>query len=304
MLDDFEPLEVIGTGTYGKVKLVRKRDSGALFAMKVIHTKKLANHVASALTEHNILSKLNHPFIVKLHYSFIQGSKLYFLLEYCEGGELYLRLRQIGPLAEPAARFCAACVVLALECLHKNKILYRDLKPENVLIDAAGFLKLADFGLSKDLGSDSSAKSFCGTLEYLAPEIFRGEHYGAPADWWALGCLVFEMLAGAPPFLADTKAELCDMVLTESVELPSRASPVARHFLRMLLKKNPGKRLGSADDAQEVKRHPWFAQINWTALYERCCTSPLNSSACGEETLLSPAGVTFRPVDLFHHTYA
>jgi serine/threonine protein kinase len=171
---DFETISVIGKGSYGKVVLVRKKTSGALYAMKVLKKSEIIRRkqVEHTMTERRILENIKHPFIVRMDFAFQSDSKLFFVLEYCPGGELFFYLSQIGRFKEDAARFYASNILLALQHLHSQNILYRDLKPENVLVAGDGYAKIADFGLSKEnIQAPDEAKSVCGTAEYLAPEI-------------------------------------------------------------------------------------------------------------------------------------
>ena len=174
--NDFETITCIGKGSYGKVLLVKKKDSGQLYAMKCLKKAEIIrrNQVEHTMTERRILENIKHPFVVKMDYAFQSDSKLFFVLEYCPGGELFFYLSQIGRFKEDAARFYASNILLALHHLHSQNILYRDLKPENVLVAADGYAKVADFGLSKEnITGHNDATSICGTAEYLAPEIIR-----------------------------------------------------------------------------------------------------------------------------------
>ena len=179
-----------------------------------------------------------------------------------------------GRFSEQHAQFYAACVVLALECLHSHDVVYRDLKPENVLIDAAGYAKLTDFGLSKEqLCGSQLTNTACGTPEYLAPEVLLRQGHGRAVDWWSLGCLVYEMLVGLPPFYTDMKGEMFRRILQEDPYVPQEVSPLAQHFIRSLLLKDPVRRLG-AQGAAEVKNHPWFAQLDWDQLFAKQVSPP------------------------------
>lgn len=172
--------------------------------MKVLKKEKIRQHKQSEhiLTERRILEKIKHPFIVELKYAFKDRNKLYLVLDYCPGGDLFFYLRTLRRFREPIAVFYASCVLLALTALHENDIVYRDLKPENILIDSQGFAILTDFGLSKENMAFEQAKSFCGTPEYLAPEVLKDAKggYGRQCDWWSFGCVIYEMLTGTPPF--------------------------------------------------------------------------------------------------------
>lgn len=196
---DFEMISVIGKGSYGKVMLVKKIDTGQLYALKVLKKAEIIrrNQVEHTMTERRILENIRHPFVVKMDYAFQSDSKLFFVLEYCPGGELFFYLSQIGRFKEDAARFYASNILLALHHLHSQNILYRDLKPENVLVAGDGYVKVADFGLSKEnIVGHNEAKSICGTAEYLAPEILQRMGHGKASDWWSFGGIIYEMLCG------------------------------------------------------------------------------------------------------------
>ena len=204
-------ISVIGKGAYGKVILVEKKDTKVLYAMKVLKKAEIIkrNQVEHTMTERRILENVNHPMIVKMDYAFQSDSKLFFVLEYCPGGELFFYLSQIGRFKEEAARFYASNILLALSHLHSLNILYRDLKPENVLVSHDGYVKIADFGLSKEnIKGHTDAKSICGTAEYLAPEILLNKGHGKASDWWSFGGIIYEMLCGEPPFYNRDKEQL------------------------------------------------------------------------------------------------
>lgn len=270
-LDSFYTLSVIGKGSYAKVLLVKKKDNDRLYAMKIlkkqnVERKKQENHVK---TERDILVGLEDcPFIVKLFYTFQTDKKLYFVLEYCPGGELFNLLQKKRRLSEEQTRFYAAQMILALEHLHKQDIIYRDLKPENVLIDAHGYMKITDFGLSRMKVKQNDAKSICGTPEYLAPEIILKIGYGKPVDWWTLGNIIYEMLVGIPPFYTNNRQELFEKIKFMSPKYPNYLSSVSKNILDSLLRKDPSKRLGSVRGSDEVKEHPFFDNINWKLIEE------------------------------------
>ena len=196
-------LSVIGKGSYGKVLLVKKNDTDVLYAMKVLKKAEIIkrNQFEHTMAERRILETVHSPFIVKMDYAFQSETKLFFLLDYCPGGELFFYLSQIGRFKEDAARFYASNILLALEHLHQKNIIYRDLKPENVLVGKDGYIKLTDFGLSKEnIQGDKEAMSLCGTAEYLSPEILLKKGHGKATDWWSFGAIIYEMLCGLPPF--------------------------------------------------------------------------------------------------------
>ena len=208
-LTNFTILKVIGRGSFGKVYMVKMKSDGAIYAMKtlkkdfVIKTKQVAN----TKVERDIMQMVNHPFIVKLYFAFQNTEKLYFVCDFLNGGELFYHLCNQIRFSEDRARFYAAEIVLALEHLHENGIIYRDLKPENVLLDNYGHIKITDFGLSK-LGlasKESQTNTFCGTPEYLAPEIIKAAGHGISVDWWSLGILTYEMISGINPFKSQSQ---------------------------------------------------------------------------------------------------
>ncbi|XP_051939754.1 ribosomal protein S6 kinase beta-2-like isoform X2 [Hippocampus zosterae] len=236
--DFFELLTVLGKGAYGKVFQVRKVQgamSGKIFAMKVLRKAKIvcnAKDTAHTRAEREILETVRHPFIVDLLYAFQTGGKLYLILEYLSGGELFMQLEKEGIFMEDTACFYLGEIILALGHLHSNGIIYRDLKPENVMLNHQGHIKLTDFGLCKESIHDGSVThTFCGTIEYMAPEILTRSGHNRAVDWWSLGALMFDMMTGS------------------------------------LLKKNPAQRLGSSKaDFADIKRHPFFKQIKWDEL--------------------------------------
>lgn len=268
-VDDFELLKVIGKGSFGKVMQVRKKDTGKIFAMKVLKKAQLVarKQVAHTKTERKVLEDISHPFVCHLKYAFQTESKLYMILEFFNGGELFFHLKNEGRFPEERAKFYAAEIVCALECLHQHTIVYRDLKPENVLLDADGHIRLVDFGLSKEgVTATQLTHTFCGTPEYLAPEVIHGGGYGLPVDWWSLGTLLYEMLTGLPPFYNQNLHVMYEKIIRAKLHYPAYLSANARGILQALLDRNPKTRLGSINDANDVKNHPFFEGIDWNKL--------------------------------------
>ncbi|TMW58912.1 hypothetical protein Poli38472_007057 [Pythium oligandrum] len=270
-LEDFNMVKVIGKGSFGKVLLVKKRDNGMIYAMKVLRKENIIkrNQVEHTRTERHVLGYVRHPFIVGLNYAFQTDEKLYFVLDYCAGGELFFHLGKVQRFPEARARFYAAEITLAIEYVHNLDIIYRDLKPENVLLDSNGHIRLTDFGLSKEGIQDdfSGANSFCGTPEYLAPEILNRSGHGRAVDWWSLGALLYEMLTGLPPFYCRDRDKLFEKIRKGDLSFPKYLSPQAKDLLSRLLERDPTKRLGTGpDDAGEIKNHPFFAEIQWDPL--------------------------------------
>jgi len=271
---DFDMIQVLGKGSFGKVVLASKRsgrDGGHLYAIKILNKQNVVkkNQVEHTLTERSVLGRMNHPFIVKLHYAFQTDSQLHFVLDYCAGGELFFHLGRAGCFSEDLGRFYAAEITLALGHLHEHGIVYRDLKPENILLTAEGHVKLADFGLSKEgvtHGTEGS-HSFCGTPEYLAPEVLDRSGHGTAVDWWSLGALLYEMLTGLPPWFTQDRQKLFAAIRHAPLRLPAGLSAASKLVLTELLQRAPAERLG-AHSTEEVKRQPFFASIDWVALYE------------------------------------
>uniref|UniRef100_A0A8C4F5L0 non-specific serine/threonine protein kinase n=1 Tax=Dicentrarchus labrax TaxID=13489 RepID=A0A8C4F5L0_DICLA len=245
----FQLLKVLGQGSYGKVFLVRKirgLDRGQLYAMKVLKkaTLKVRDRVRSKM-ERDILAEVNHPFIVKLHYAFQTEGKLYLILDFLRGGDLFTRLSKEVMFTEEDVKFYLAELALALDHLHSLGIIYRDLKPENILLDEEGHIKITDFGLSKEaIDHDKRAYSFCGTIEYMAPEVVNRRGHTQSADWWSFGVLMFEMLTGSLPFQGKDRKETMALILKAKLGMPQFLSPEVQSLLRALFKRNPANRLG------------------------------------------------------------
>ncbi|XP_060612281.1 ribosomal protein S6 kinase alpha-6 [Anolis sagrei] len=281
----FELLKVLGQGSFGKVFLVRKiigPDAGQLYAMKVLKkaSLKVRDRVRTKM-ERDILVEVNHPFIVKLHYAFQTEGKLYLILDFLRGGDVFTRLSKEVMFTEEDVKFYLAELALALDHLHSLGIVYRDLKPENILLDEAGHIKLTDFGLSKEsVDQEKKAYSFCGTVEYMAPEVVNRRGHNQSADWWSFGVLMFEMLTGTLPFQGKDRNETMNMILKAKLGMPQFLSPEAQSLLRMLFKRNPANRLGAGSDGvEEIKRHPFFSTIDWNKLYRREIQPPFKPAS-------------------------
>uniref|UniRef100_A0A7N5KTN2 non-specific serine/threonine protein kinase n=1 Tax=Ailuropoda melanoleuca TaxID=9646 RepID=A0A7N5KTN2_AILME len=279
----FELLKVLGQGSFGKVFLVRKKtgpDAGQLYAMKVLKkaSLKVRDRVRTKM-ERDILVEVNHPFIVKLHYAFQTEGKLYLILDFLRGGDVFTRLSKEVLFTEEDVKFYLAELALALDHLHQLGIVYRDLKPENILLDEIGHIKLTDFGLSKEsVDQEKKAYSFCGTVEYMAPEVVNRRGHSQSADWWSYGVLMFEMLTGTLPFQGKDRNETMNMILKAKLGMPQFLSAEAQSLLRMLFKRNPANRLGS-EGVQEIKRHLFFANVDWNKLYRREVQPPFKPAS-------------------------
>mmetsp|Transcript_15287 Transcript_15287/g.20944 ORF Transcript_15287/g.20944 Transcript_15287/m.20944 type:complete len:439 (-) Transcript_15287:422-1738(-) len=269
-ISDFDLLKVLGKGSFGKVMLVKKKDDdkGTLYAMKTLRKAALVkrNQLAHTSTERTILQNINCPFLVHLIYAFQTVDKLYMVLDYMAGGELFFWLKKDRKFSEPRARLYAAEITVALDALHSADIVYRDLKPENILLDAAGHIRITDFGLAKAgiTGYDAvgGTKTFCGTPEYLAPEILDNKGHGKAVDWWALGTLLFEMLTGLPPYYDTNVQRMYHKILHDPLKFPKsegrQMSEDARDILKGLLERKVSDRLGSGG-ATQLKRSRFFS---------------------------------------------
>ncbi|GAM28828.1 hypothetical protein SAMD00019534_120040 [Acytostelium subglobosum LB1] len=271
-VEDFDLLNVIGKGSFGKVLQVRKKDTGMIYAMKVLNKKNIVerNEVDHTRAEKNILQKLVHPFLINLNYSFQTDDKLYFIMDYINGGELFFHLQNEEKFDLARVRFYCAEIVCGLEYLHNCGVMYRDLKPENILLTADGHICLTDYGISKEglLSDDDRTATFCGTPEYLAPEILKGEAYGKAIDWWSFGTLVFEMLSGLPPFYSSDIRIMYNNIMTQKLVFTPQFTQESRDFITALLERDPNKRL---KDAKVIKSHKFFAGIDW----EKCVRKEL-----------------------------
>ncbi|KAL0077344.1 kinase-like domain-containing protein [Phycomyces blakesleeanus] len=275
-LDDFDLLKVLGKGCMGKVLLVRSYRNSRLYALKAIQKERVVQQkeVTHTLAERDILVRLRgQPFLATLHHAFQTPSQLYLVLDYYGGGDIATQMSLCTIFSKERARLYVAEILHGLSILHGHGIVYRDLKPENILIALDGHIVLADFGLSKIFSSDDpvdeesgvpSTQTFCGTAEYIAPEVLVGEPYSYAADFWSLGTLLYEMLAGITPFWAETHAEMYDRVIKDSLEFPSHFDSVTRDFISGLLTRDVHKRLGwGIDGADRIKEHSYFDPLDW-----------------------------------------
>lgn len=307
ILTDFEPLKVLGQGAYGKVHLVKDKILGALYAQKqirkpvidVLETQAVEedvpfsvdqelgpesahpSHIHRTIAERQILSRItHHQNIVKLFYAFQDHDRFYLMLEYLPGGELFHHLTTNNSLGnvflEEHTAFYAAQMALGLRHLHLLGIVYRDLKPENCLLNSLGHLVLTDFGLLKAIGTDNEECTLIiGTPEYMAPEIIRGEAYDYAVDWWLLGCVVFDMMTGKPPFTGRTHVKIQEKILKAKPNIPFYLSQDARDILNKLLQKNPAKRLPVDDCWEQFQKHRFFRKVDWNAVQLQSAMPPV-----------------------------
>jgi len=262
--DDLKPLVVLGKGAFGTVYLVKNVKNKKSYALKQVklENKKGNTHLAQIKLERDIMLKLDNAFLIKLYVTFRSKVNLYFLLEPCMGGELFTILRDKGALPEDYARFYAACVILAFDYMHNLSIIFRDLKPENLLIADNGYIKVADFGFAKVI--EDRTFTLCGTPDYLAPEVISGVGHGKGADWWAIGILLFEMVHAFPPFYAETPMQTYKKIMRANPKYPYMFTKKLKDLISKLLKKRVSQRLGvTKGGASKIRAHDWFKRLNW-----------------------------------------
>lgn len=278
-IKDFDLLGELGNGAFGTVRLCREKSTGKLFCVKILDRNKIRflkqrEHI---INERTIMFSVNHPFIVKLFCTFKSPGCLFFLMEFVAGGELFNYIRAEGQFSNETTKLVAAEIILALQYLHNQDIIYRDIKPENLLVDHSGHLKLTDFGFAKHI--EERTNSMCGTLDYMAPEILMAKGHGKAADWWSLGILIYEMLSGCPPLSVDAGngSHAMHLITAGKLEYPAYFDKDAVDLISRLLVVDEKERLGSRGDAEEIKRHPWFANMQWSSIIQREGPGPLAS---------------------------
>ncbi|XP_034402712.1 serine/threonine-protein kinase N2 isoform X1 [Cyclopterus lumpus] len=279
-MEDFTCISVLGRGHFGKVLLAENKKSGKLYAIKALKKGDIVtrDEVDSLMCEKRIFEVINtsqHPFLVNLYGCFQTADHVCFVMAYSPGGDLMTHIHT-SIFTEEQARFYSSCVLLGLEFLHQNQIVYRDLKLDNLLMDADGFVRIADFGLCKEgMSHGDRTTTFCGTPEFLAPEVLTDNTYTRSVDWWGLGVLVYEMLVGESPFPGDDEEEVFDSIVNDDVRFPRFLSPESVSLIQKLLQKNPEKRLGGGEeDASEIKRHRFFKRMDWAALLAKDLPPP------------------------------
>ncbi|KAJ3220595.1 camp-dependent protein kinase catalytic subunit [Chytriomyces hyalinus] len=283
-IQDFTIRKTVGTGSFGRVHLVKLNSTGTYFALKALRKSDVIklHQVEHILNEKKILAMLDMPFLVGMQAAFQDAGHLYLVLEYVQGGELFTFLRRCGRFENNMARFYGAEVTVAFEYLHARHIAYRDLKPENLLIDAKGHIKITDFGFAKQIKEDQTW-TLCGTPEYLAPEIIKAKGYGKSVDWWALGILIYEMIAGFPPFSDDDNIKLFEKIIACKLRFPEGFDKKAKDLCKCLITPDLSKRYGNLKrGAEDVKAHAWFDAIEWDQLVQLGIPAPYIPAVSGE----------------------
>lgn len=274
-LEDLEIMRTLGTGAFGRVRIAKVKATGEFIALKslkkqhIIRTKQV-DHVAS---EHHILRITNHPFLVNLKGFCQDPSYLYFGMEFVPGGDLFTYLRKVGKFDSTQAMLFAGQITLMFEYLHSMNIIYRDLKPENLLIGADGYLKLTDFGFAKIV--EERTYTLCGTPEYIAPEVLLNKGHYKPVDWWTLGVIIYEMLAGIDPFNDDDPMLIYQKILKCKYQFPRNFDSHAKSLVKHLLVMDLSKRYGNLKKkAEDIKRHRWFKNLDWNELVNKNIKMP------------------------------
>jgi serine/threonine protein kinase len=273
-MEDYLVVSPLGKGSFGIVQLVRSKRDHKLYAMKLLEKKLLQElaQVSQTIIEKEVLFEVAHPFCVSAHATFQTPELVVMVLDYVPGGELFGRLKEEGKFNENRTRLYAAELVLAIGHLHSRGLIYRDLKPENILVDRDGHLKITDFGLVKSRmnGATSTTTTFCGTPEYVAPEMLQQKPYTKSVDWWSLGILIYEMLVGIPPFYDENTNRMYRRILSEEIEYPSDFPPKAQDLVNKLCDRTPPRRLGASErDVEEIKEHPFFESLIWENVLQR-----------------------------------
>lgn len=279
--EDLKFIATLGMGGFGRVELVSARnDKSKSFALKCLKKRhivdtKQQDHIVS---EKNLLIECKSIFVTRLYKSYKDKKYVYMLMEVCLGGELWTIMRDRGCFDNNTGKFFVACVVEAFDYLHRKGIVYRDLKPENLLLDAEGYVKLCDFGFAKKIGHGRKTWTFCGTPEYVAPEIILNKGHDLSADYWSLGILMFELLTGSPPFSGADPMQTYNLILKgmDMVEFPRKINKSAQHLVKKLCRDNPAERIGyQRDGLKDIKKHKWYQGFDWEGLINKRVSPPI-----------------------------
>lgn len=274
-LHDFERIRTLGTGAFGRVMLVKHKQTSRFYAMKILEKAKIIelSQVSHTYNEKKILQCIKFPFVIYMEYVFKDNSYIYLILPFVGGGEMFSYLKQLGKFDEFTAKFYAAQVTLALEYLHFCDVVYRDLKPENILIERNGYLKLTDFGFSKVI--DGRTWTLCGTPEYLAPEIILSKGYGKAVDWWSFGVLLYEMNIGYSPFYSSRPMKIYEKIVAGKYKFPTTFGNDLKDLLKNILQVDLTRRYGNLKNgSMDIKRHSWFKTIDWIQIYNQDVVPP------------------------------
>ena len=287
-LDDFEIIKLIGRGSFANVYLVKNKSNQKIYSMKKLNKPFLKRNKQEqhTINERILLSKMNNPFLVKLYCCFQDNEHLYFIMEFIQGGELFFHLHRETRFDDEKTSFYIAELILALDFLHKNKVIYRDIKPENILLDVEGHIKLTDFGLSRMCCSkNEKVFTICGTPFYIAPEILENKGYNNSVDWWSLGCLMYEMLVGKPLFNFNN-INININEYKKPLQLSTGFSDEAKDLITKLLDLDPKKRIGAGPNGvEDLKKHPYFKKIDWKELENKNVKAPFVPDLNGETDL-------------------
>jgi len=282
-LESYKLLDTLGTGSFGRVRLVQYLANDCYYALKILKKSEVIylKQVEHVKTEKHILEKISHPFIVNLHGAFQDEKNLYLMMEYIIGGEFFSHLRKAGRFPNETSRFYAAQITSVFEYLHSLMVLYRDLKPENLLLDKIGHCKVTDFGFAKKV--EYRTWTLCGTPEYLAPEIILSKGHGKAVDWWALGILMYEMLAGYPPFYDEDPLGIYQKILEGKIKFPWHFDRHSKDLIKKLLTADLTKRLGNLKGgADDIKKHKWFTDLDFGKLLAKDIPPPIKPDVANE----------------------